>query len=48
METNIKKKDKSKKQKIVPEGTLTFKNEPNFDLMAKAYIDFHHKTKHYL
>lgn len=48
METNIKKKKVAQQQKIVPKGTVVFKNEPNFDLMAQAYIDFHHKTKHYL
>ena len=44
MEKNIKKK----KNDITPKVTVTFKNEPNFKLMAQAYIDFHHKTKHYL
>ena len=37
-----------KREKIVPKVTVIFENEPNYKLMAKAYIDFHHKTKHYL
>lgn len=46
---NIKEQSKSNKSnKIIPEVTVTFKNEPNIDLIARAFIAFHHKTKHYL
>ncbi len=38
METNIKQKKVTRQQKIVLKGNVVFKNDPNFDLMAQAYI----------
>ena len=52
MEKNIMGKDRIKERKrqtkIVPKGEASFMNKPNYELMARAYIDFYHKTKHYL
>lgn len=39
------KKQKTQRKKIIPEGTITYRNEPNFTQMAKMIINIYNSNQ---